>query len=120
MARLVDLMILAMAVIGTLTLTDLIDVNECPMKGFMNRSGEERFSKTWQFIITCAAVLLVIAGVSNNSKYRNISYKNSIYVITDKWNPDLIDFYTKKGVLKSVDGTVDMMDVFAAIKGILA
>ena len=65
MARLVDLMILAMAVIGTLTLTDLIDVNECPMKGFMNRSGEERFSKTWQFIITCAAVLLVIAGVSN-------------------------------------------------------
>ena len=40
--------------------------------------------------------LIFIAGVSNNSKYRNISYKNSIYVITDKWNPDLIDFYTNK------------------------
>ena len=39
---------------------------------------------------------IFIAGVSNNSKYRNISYKNSIYVITDKWNPDLIDFYTNK------------------------
>lgn len=31
----------------------------------------------------------------------------------------LIDFYTKKGVLKTVDGTVDMKDVFAAIVEIL-
>jgi len=31
----------------------------------------------------------------------------------------LIDFYTKKGVLKTVDGTVDSADVFAAIKKIL-
>ncbi len=31
----------------------------------------------------------------------------------------LIDFYTKKGILKTVDGTVDMMDVFAAITDIL-
>jgi adenylate kinase len=31
----------------------------------------------------------------------------------------LIDFYTKKGVLKSVDGTVDMNDVFASIVAIL-
>ena len=31
----------------------------------------------------------------------------------------LIDFYTAKDVLKTVDGTVDMMDVFAAIKEIL-
>ncbi len=31
----------------------------------------------------------------------------------------LIDFYTEKGILKSVDGTVDMMDVFAAIVAIL-
>lgn len=31
----------------------------------------------------------------------------------------LIDFYTDKGVLKTVDGTVDMQDVFAAIKAIL-
>ena len=31
----------------------------------------------------------------------------------------LIDFYTNKGVLKTVDGTVDMKDVFAAIVNIL-
>ena len=31
----------------------------------------------------------------------------------------LIDFYTKKGILKTVDGTVDMKDVFAAIVKIL-
>ncbi len=31
----------------------------------------------------------------------------------------LIDYYDKKGVLKTVDGTVDMKDVFAAICGIL-
>ena len=31
----------------------------------------------------------------------------------------LIDYYTNKGILKTVDGTVDMMDVFAAITDIL-
>ena len=31
----------------------------------------------------------------------------------------LIDFYTKKGILKTVDGTADMKDVFAAITAIL-
>ena len=31
----------------------------------------------------------------------------------------LIDIYTNKGILKTVDGTVDMMDVFTAIVGIL-
>ncbi len=31
----------------------------------------------------------------------------------------LIEFYTEKGVLKTVDGTVDMQDVFAAIVRIL-
>lgn len=31
----------------------------------------------------------------------------------------LIDFYTKKGVLRSVDGTVDMNDVFEAIVNVL-
>ena len=31
----------------------------------------------------------------------------------------LIEYYTKKGILKSVDGTVDMMDVFAKITDIL-
>ncbi len=31
----------------------------------------------------------------------------------------LIEFYTRKGILKTVDGTKDMKDVFAAIVGIL-
>ena len=30
-----------------------------------------------------------------------------------------IDYYTKAGILKSVDGTVDMEDVFGAIVSIL-
>ena len=39
-------------------------------------------------------------------------------VYHDQTQP-LIDFYTKKGVLHTVDGTVDMKDVFAAIVAIL-
>ena len=36
-----------------------------------------------------------------------------------KQTQPLIDFYTSKGVLESVDGTVDMKDVFAAIVTVL-
>ena len=43
---------------------------------------------------------------------------NRLKVYHDQTQP-LIDFYTAKGVLQSVDGTVDMKDVFAAITGIL-
>lgn len=45
--------------------------------------------------------------------------KNRLKVYHDQTQP-LIDFYTKKGILKSVDGTQDMNDVFAAIVAILA
>lgn len=44
--------------------------------------------------------------------------KNRLDVYHDQTQP-LIEFYEKKGVLKSVDGTVDMKDVFAAIVSIL-
>ena len=44
---------------------------------------------------------------------------NRLQVYHDQTQP-LIDFYTGKGVLKTVDGTVDMMDVFAAIVAILS
>lgn len=44
--------------------------------------------------------------------------KNRLSVYHDQTQP-LIDFYNNKGVLKEVDGTVDMMDVFAAITKIL-
>lgn len=43
---------------------------------------------------------------------------NRLKVYHDQTQP-LIDFYTEKGVLKTVDGTVDMKDVFAAIAAIL-
>lgn len=43
---------------------------------------------------------------------------NRLKVYHDQTQP-LIDFYTEKGVLKSVDGTVDMQDVFASIVAIL-
>ena len=44
--------------------------------------------------------------------------KNRLEVYHDQTQP-LIDFYTKKGILKTVDGTQDMNDVFAAIVTIL-
>ena len=44
--------------------------------------------------------------------------KNRLNVYHEQTQP-LIDFYTKKGILKTVDGTVDMKDVFAAIVKIL-
>lgn len=43
---------------------------------------------------------------------------NRLKVYHDQTQP-LIDFYTGKGVLKSVDGTVDTQDVFASIVAIL-
>ncbi len=43
---------------------------------------------------------------------------NRLKVYHDQTQP-LIDFYTAKGVLKSVDGTVDMNDVFHSIVEIL-
>ena len=44
--------------------------------------------------------------------------KNRLSVYHEQTQP-LIDFYSKKGVLQSVDGTKDMNDVFSAIVDIL-
>lgn len=44
--------------------------------------------------------------------------KNRLKVYHEQTQP-LIDFYTRKGVLKTVDGTQDMQDVFAAIVALL-
>lgn len=44
--------------------------------------------------------------------------QNRLKVYHDQTQP-LIDFYTGKGVLRTVDGTVDMQDVFKAITDIL-
>ena len=45
--------------------------------------------------------------------------KNRLDVYHKQTQP-LIDFYTKQGVLKTVDGTADMKDVFAAVTAILS
>lgn len=44
--------------------------------------------------------------------------QNRLHVYQEQTQP-LIDFYTEKGVLRSVDGTQDMQDVFKAIEEIL-
>jgi adenylate kinase len=44
--------------------------------------------------------------------------KNRLNVYHEQTQP-LIDFYTARGVLKTVDGTVDMKEVFKAITSIL-
>ncbi len=44
--------------------------------------------------------------------------KNRLNVYHEQTQP-LIDFYSKRGVLKTVDGTADMKEVFAAIVSIL-
>ena len=43
---------------------------------------------------------------------------NRLKVYHEQTQP-LIEYYTKKGILKTVDGTIDMNDVFAAIVAIL-
>ena len=45
--------------------------------------------------------------------------KNRLDVYHKQTQP-LIDFYTKQGVLRTVDGTMDMKDVFTAITTLLA
>ena len=69
--------------------------------------------KTEGICDTCGSELIL----RDDDKPETVS--NRLKVYHEQTQP-LIDFYTKKGVLKSVDGTVDMMDVFAAIKAILA
>lgn len=50
---------------------------------------------------------------------RQETVQNRLKVYHDQTQP-LIDYYEKKGILKSVDGTVDMQDVFHAISNVLA
>ena len=56
-------------------------------------------------------------GLRDDDKAETVSNRLKIY--HDQTQP-LIDYYTQKGILKTVDGTMDMKDVFGAIKNILA
>ena len=62
--------------------------------------------------------LLERGKVSGRSDDNLETIKSRLDVYHKQTQP-LIDFYTKKGVLKTVDGTVDMQDVFKAIVAIL-
>ena len=44
--------------------------------------------------------------------------QNRLKVYHEQTQP-LIEFYSAKGVLKTVDGTMDVQDVFSAIVGLL-
>ena len=68
--------------------------------------------KTEGICDTCGSELIL----RDDDKPETVS--NRLKVYHDQTQP-LIEFYTNKGVLKSVDGTIDMMDVFASIKAIL-
>ena len=61
---------------------------------------------------TCGAELIL----RDDDKPETVLKRLQVY--HDQTQP-LIDFYTEKGVLKEVDGTVDMKDVFNAIVAIL-
>lgn len=52
----------------------------------------------------------------DDDKAETVSNRLKIY--HDQTQP-LIDYYAQKGILKTVDGTMDMKDVFGAIKNIL-
>ena len=61
---------------------------------------------------TCGAELIL----RDDDKPETVKNRLDVY---HKQTQPLIDFYNNKGVLKEVDGTVDMMDVFTAITKIL-
>ena len=61
---------------------------------------------------TCGADLII----RDDDKPETV--KNRLSVYHEQTQP-LIDYYNNKGVMKEVDGTVDMKDVFAAIVDIL-
>lgn len=61
---------------------------------------------------TCGSDLII----RDDDKPETVQNRLSVY---HEQTQPLIDFYEKQGVLKTVDGTVDMKDVFAAIADIL-
>ncbi len=68
--------------------------------------------KTEGICDTCGAELIL----RDDDKPETVKKRLDVY--HDQTQP-LIDYYTNSGILKEVDGTQDMADVFAAITGIL-
>jgi len=68
--------------------------------------------KTEGICDTCGEALVL----RDDDKPETVKNRLDVY---HKQTQPLIEFYSERGILKTVDGTVDMMDVFAEIKGIL-
>ena len=114
----------ALAKLGE-TIDYAIDVN-VPDENIVNRMGGRRAC------VTCGATYHMVhvppkkEGICDKCGSELIlrdddkpeTVKKRLSVYHEQTQP-LIDFYTKKNVLKTVDGTVDMMDVFASIVEIL-
>lgn len=114
----------ALAKLGE-TIDYAIDVN-VPDENIVNRMGGRRAC------VTCGATYHMVHvppkkdGICDKCGSELIlrdddkpeTVKKRLSVYHEQTQP-LIDFYTKKNVLKTVDGTVDMMDVFASIVEIL-
>lgn len=99
---------------------------DVPDENIINRMGGRRAC------VACGATYHVVYNVPRTEGICDVcgkeliirdddrpeTVKNRLNVYHEQTQP-LIDFYAKKGVLKSVDGTADMKDVFAAIVEIL-
>lgn len=64
------------------------------------------------FCDTCGAELIL----RDDDKPETVQKRLGVY---HEQTQPLIDFYSRKGILKDVDGTMDMEAVFQAITGIL-
>ena len=102
-----------------------IDVN-VPDENIVNRMGGRRAcvgcgatyhlvyapTKTEGICDVCGKELIL----RDDDKPETVQKRLNVY---DEQTQPLIDYYTKAGILKTVDGTVDINDVFAAIVEIL-
>ncbi len=103
-----------------------IDV-KVPDENIVNRMGGRRAC------VGCGATYHLVYAIRQRQK-ESVMYVGKELILRDDDKPEtvqkrlnvyheqtqpLIDYYTKAGILKTVDGTVDINDVFAAIVEIL-
>ena len=95
-----------------------IDVN-VPDENIVKRMGGRRAC------VGCGATYHLVYAPTKTEGICDVCGKELILTVQKRLNvyheqtQPLIDYYTKAGILKTVDGTVDINDVFAAIVEIL-
>ena len=71
------------------------------------------------FVSTLAEAMMQVGdAVAGNDVDKPETVEQRLRVYHEQTQP-LIDYYTKEGILKEVDGTIDLEDVFAEITKIL-